>query len=173
VSGFREGLRGHEISNVRVYHDVIFTSLLFSADGIVLSVQFDTSRLHRVNWEHSKRLIYGSLLCFSCNNFEAVIFASVVDRDSKKLKEGKLTVKMECNSDILSLALSKHDYYTMIESQAHYETYYHILHSLQKAEFDIMPFTEILIESNCSTIQQPQYMCLSEDTKINHPQLVF
>ena len=131
VCGFREGLRAREISDIRVYYNVIFTGLLFSADGIVLSVQFDSSKLQRVNWEHSKRLIYGSLLCFSCNYFEAVIFASVVDRDSKKLKEDKLTVKMECASDILSLALSsKDDYYTMIESQAHYETYYHILHSL-------------------------------------------
>ena len=173
VCGFREGLRGRDISDVRVYYDVIFTGLMFSADGIVLSVQFDSSKLHRVNWEHSKRLIFGSLLCFSCNNFEAVMFASVVDRDAKKLREGKLTVKMECTSDILSLALSKDDYYTMIESQAHYETYYHILHSLQKAEFDIMPFTEILIESKCSEVQPPQYMCLTEDTKIEHPQPVF
>lgn len=173
VCGFRDGLRGRDISDVRVYYDVVFTGLIFSADGIVLSVQFDSSKLHRVNWEHSKRLIYGSLLCFSFNNFEAVMFASVVDRDAKKLKEGKLTVKMESSSDILSLALSENDYYTMIESQAHYETYYHILRSLQKAEFDIMPFTEILIESQCSIVQPPQYMCLSEDTKISHPQLVF
>ena len=173
VCGFREGLRGRDISDVRVYYNVIFTGLMFSADGIVLSVQFDSSKLHRVNWEHSKRLIYGSLLCFSCNYFEAVLFASVIDRDAKKLKEGKLTVKMECTSDILSLALSKDDYYTMIESQAHYETYYHILNSLQKAEFDIMPFTEILIESKCSTVQPPQYMCLSDNTKIEHPKLVF
>ena len=173
VCGFREGLRGREISDVRVYYNVIFTGLIFSADGIVLSVQFDSSKLHRVNWEHSKRLIYGSLLCFSCNNFETVMFASVVNRDSNQLKEGKLTVKMECNSDILSLGLSKNDYYTMIESQAHYETYYHILHSLQKAEFDIMPFTEILIESKCGTVLPPQYMCLTEDTKIKHPQLIF
>ena len=173
VCGFREGRRGRDISDVRVYYDVVFTGLIFSADGIVLSVQFDSSKLHRVNWEHSKRLIFGSLLCFSCNNFGTVMFASVVDRDAKKLREGKLTVKMECASDILSLALSKDDYYTMIESQAHYETYYHILHSLQKAEFDIMPFTEILIESKCSEVQPPQYMCLAEDTKIEHPQLVF
>ena len=173
VCGFREGLRGRDISDVRVYYDVIFTGLIFSADGILLSVQFDSSKLHRVNWEHSKRLIFGSLLCFSCNNFGTVMFASVVDRDAKKLREGKLTVKMECTSDILSLASSKDDYYTMIESQAHYETYYHILHSLQKAEFDIMPFTEILIESKCSEVQPPQYMCLTEDTKIEHPQPVF
>ena len=173
VCGFREGLRGRNISDVRVYYDVMFTGLIFSTDGILLSVKFDSSKLHRVKWEHSKRLIFGSLLCFSCNNFETVTFASVVNRDAKKLREGKLTVKMECTSDILSLALSKDDYYTMIESQAHYETYYHILHSLQKAEFDIMPFTEILIESKCSEVQPPQYMCLTEDTKIEHPQPVF
>ena len=173
VCGFRDGLRGRDISDVRVYYDVAFTGLNFSAEGILLSVKFDSSRFHRVNWEHSKRLIYGSLLCFSCNNFETVMFASVVDRDAKKLKQGEFTVKMESNTDILHLTSNKDDLYTMIESQAHYETYYHILNSLQKAEFTTMPFTEILIESKCQEVQPPAYMCLTPASNIDHPQLVF
>jgi len=173
VCGFREGLRGRDISDVRVYFDVTFTGLNFSAEGILLSVKFDSSRFHRVNWEHSKRLIYGSLLCFSCNNFETVMFASVVDRDAKKLKQGEFTVKMESNTDILNLTSNKDDLYTMIESQAHYETYYHILNSLQKAEFTTMPFTEILIESKCQEVQPPEYMCLTTPSNIDHPQLMF
>jgi len=61
----------------------------------------------------------------------------------------------------------------MIESQAHYETYYHILNSLQKAEISTMPFTEILIESKCQEVQPPAYMCLTTPSNIDHPQLVF
>ena len=173
VCGFREGLRGRDISDVRVYYDVAFTGLNFSAEGILLSVKFNSSKFHRVNWEHSKRLIYGSLLCFSCNNFETVMFASVVDRDAKKLKQGEFTVKMESNTDVLHLTSNKDDLYTMIESQAHYETYYHILNSLQKAEFTTMPFTEILIESKCQEVQPPEYMCLTSASNIEHPQLLF
>ena len=173
VCGFREGLRGRDISDVRVYNGVAFTGLSFGADGILLSIQFDSSRFQRVNWEHSKRLIYGSLLCFSNNNFDSIIFASVTNRDPLMLKQGKLTVKMECDANILQLISNKHDLYTMIESQAHYETYYHILNSLQNAEFDTMPFTEILIESKCRDVQPPAYMCLTPASSIDHSQLVF
>ena len=163
----------HKISDVRVYDYVMFTDLCFGTNGITLTIQFDRSKLRRVNWEHSKRLIYGSLLCFSCNNFETVMFASVVERTSESLRKGIVTVKMESSEDILSLSLNASDYYTMIESQAHYETYYHILRSLQIAESDVMPFTNILIKAS-RHVQQPAYMCLTEmSTRIKHPQPIF
>ena len=161
-----------KIADVRVYDNVNFTGLCFSSNGITLTIQFDCSKLRRVNWEHSKRLIYGSLLCFSCNNFETVLFASVVERTSDLLKKGILTVKLESNEDILSLSLNTSDYYTMIESQAHYETYYHILHSLQTAESNVMPFTNILIEARCNHVQLPAYMEV-HTSRIKHPQPIF
>ena len=175
ICGYREGLRGLDISDVRVYYNVKFTSLEFSTDGIIISVQLDSSRLQRINWEHSKRLIYGSLLCFSYNNFESVIFASVAGRDAKQLKEGLLTVKMESNADILNLMLNTDDLYTMIESQAHYETYYHVLCSLQNAEVDTMPFTDILIKAQCCQVEQPMYLqlCFTDTSSIDHPKRAF
>ena len=103
------------------------------------------------------------------------MFASVVDRDCRMLKDGFVTVKMDSDEDILYLSLNTGDYYTMIESQAHYETYYHILHSLQTAESDVMPFTNIIIEANCSHVQPPAYMCPMEmhKSKIKHPLPIF
>ena len=152
----------------------MFTGLCFGTNGITITIQFDRSKLHRVNWEHSKRLIYGSLLCFSCNNFETVMFASVVEKTSESLRKGIVTVKMESSEDTLSLSLNASDYYTMIESQAHYEMYYHILRSLQTAESDVMPFTNILIKASCHHVQQPAYMCLTEmSTRIKHPRSIF
>ena len=101
------------------------------------------------------------------------MFASVVERTSESLRKGIVTVKMESSEDILSLSLNASDYYTMIESQAHYETYYHILHSSQTAESDVMPFTNILIKAS-RHVQQPAYMCLTEmSTRIKHPQPIF
>ena len=173
VCGYREGLRGLDISDVRVYYNVMFTGLEFSADGIIITIQLDSPKLNRINWEHSKRLIYGSLLCFSYNNFESVIFASVAGRDPEKLKEGLVTVKMESNTNVLNLMLNTNDLYTMIESQAHYETYYRILCSLQNAEVDTMPFTDILIESRCRIVQAPLYLCLPDTNSIEHPKRVF
>ena len=171
------GTRVWNIPDVKVYDNVTFTGLYFGTNGISLTIQFDCSNLRKVNWEHSKRLMYGSLLCFSCNNFETVMFASVVDKNLKLLKKNTMivTVKMESDEDILYLSLNKDDLYTAIESQAHYETYYHILHSLQTAESDVMPFTNILIETKCHHVEPPAYMCSMEmhKSKIKHPPPIF
>ena len=175
VCGYREGLRGLDISDVRVYYNVTFNNLEFSTDGIIVSVQLDSSKFKKINWEYSKRLIYGSLLCFSYNNFHSIIFATVAGRDVKKLEEGLFTVKIESNIDILSLMSNKNDQYSMIESQAHYETYYHVLCSLQNAEANIMPFTDTLIMAQCHHIEPPMYLQLSSTyaNSIEHSNEVF
>lgn len=54
--------------------------------------------LQFVLWENSKRLIYGSLLCLSCDNFETFLFATVSDRDPKQLQKGFIQVKFNDES---------------------------------------------------------------------------
>lgn len=49
--------------------------------------------LQFVQWENSKRLIYGSLVCLSCDYFETFLFATVSDRDPKQLGKGLVQVK--------------------------------------------------------------------------------
>lgn len=45
-----------------------------------------------MRWENSKRLIYGSLVCLSCDNFETFMFATVSDRDPKYLEKGQVQI---------------------------------------------------------------------------------
>lgn len=45
-----------------------------------------------VRWQNSKRLIYGSLVCLSCDNFESFLFATVSDRDPKELQKGLVQI---------------------------------------------------------------------------------
>lgn len=45
-----------------------------------------------VIWENSKRLIYGSLVCLSCDNFQSFLYATVSEREPKSLKKGLVTV---------------------------------------------------------------------------------
>ena len=56
------------------------------------SIMFSPSFLQFVRWENSKRLIYGSLVCLSCDNFENYLFATVSDRDPKNLQHGQVQI---------------------------------------------------------------------------------
>ena len=155
ICGYREGLKGSDIPDVKVYHNVKFISCQVGHNGVFMQLQFDITHLKNVHWEHSKRLIYGSLLCLSHDNYKSIIFATVTERKVEDLRNGKIVVKIESEQSVLKLIQRKSVVYTMIESQAHYETYYHVLHSLQNAETSTMPFKQYLIDSHCTIIEPP------------------
>ena len=70
-----------------MYKDVQIMFPLFSKNGLLYRIKFDSSRFRRIRWENSKRLIFGSLLCLSKDNFESFVLATVENRDVKTLKE--------------------------------------------------------------------------------------
>lgn len=51
-------------------------------------LQLDTRELGRVNWERTKRLTNGSLIGVSHDNFENIVFVTVVGREPENLKKG-------------------------------------------------------------------------------------
>lgn len=50
------------------------------------------SILQFVRWQNSKRLLYGSLVCLSCDNFESFLYATVSDRDPRALEKGLVQI---------------------------------------------------------------------------------
>ena len=59
-------------------------------DSLEHRVQFDVSRLKRVRWQSSKRLLYGSLVCLTVDDFENLFFATVTHRDNTDLEKVSL-----------------------------------------------------------------------------------
>ena len=168
ICGHCEGLKGSDIPDVKVYHQVRLLGCQVGHNGVFMQLQFDVTHLKNVHWEHGKRLIYGSLLCLSHDNFRSIVFATVTERKVEDLKSGKVIVKIESEQSVLKLIKRKHVVYTMIESQAHYETYYHVLHSLQNAETSTMPFRQYLIDSRCTIIEPPVHFGMDSSSIIKY-----
>ena len=61
--------------------------LCSGSNGLLHRIKFDSSRFRRIRWENSKRLIFGSLLCLSKDNFDSFVLATVENRDVKNLKD--------------------------------------------------------------------------------------
>ena len=88
--GICDYMRGSEKKsrlNIRVYKRIHILELVCLYTGVGFEIQFDVTYLQHVDWEHSNKLIFGSLLCLSSDNFKTVLFATVVNRDVKLLRK--------------------------------------------------------------------------------------
>lgn len=74
------------VDNIRLYYDVKIKDDTPS-DNYIL--EFSTKGFQRVNWEGSKRLLFGSLLLLSANDFDSFMLFTVVDRKPDQLSRGR------------------------------------------------------------------------------------
>ena len=73
--------------DIRLYSDVRMLYPVCTSNGIHYRIKFDNSKLRHVRWENSKRLIFGSLMCLSKDNFESFLFATVANRELWNIRQ--------------------------------------------------------------------------------------
>ena len=160
VLEFRHENRIKRFSDIHIYTGVQIFRPEFTNDGLCYRVRFDNEKFkQRKSWLHSKRLIFGSLLCFSPyhDNFnDECYFATVVERNPEDLLAGEFQVQFI--NDTVMFHHIKKTWFVVIESKAYFEAIRHILVSLQTAEVDTMPFTKYLITNRTSLVDVPNYL---------------
>nr|XP_039261242.1 NFX1-type zinc finger-containing protein 1-like isoform X2 [Styela clava] len=176
-------------SEVKYYTGVQFAYIKPTMKGLLYRVKFSTEHLKNVSWTNTKRLISGNLLCLSktVDKFEKdLVFAVVVDRNPKDLVEGLLWIKILYenesknpynipvnpfflrNSQTTTTVRIKDniDYnaiYTMVESEAFFEAYTHVLSALRETE--TVPLDRYIVQ--CSKhVKRPKYMNKSTSYRI-------
>ena len=138
------------------YRSVQIVGKEFTWSGITHQVQIDVSGLDTSRWAHSKRLLYGSFLCLSKDNFKTMLFATVCDRDPMKVKKGRIDVRFIENQDVFGIE-RRNCVYQMVESPAYFEAYRYVLKGLQELDETTLPFKKYLVE--CSgEVDPPEYL---------------
>ena len=79
------------LQDIRVYNDVQLLYPVCTSNGIRYRIRFDNTKLRHVRWENSKRLIFGSLMCLSKDNFESFMFATVANRELSDIVQVSFT----------------------------------------------------------------------------------
>lgn len=74
------------LKDIRMYDNVRILNPVYTSNGVRYRVKFDVSTFAGVQWENSKRLTFGSLLCLSKDNFKSFAFASVADRKLENVR---------------------------------------------------------------------------------------
>ena len=157
------------IDNVRFYYNVEISDYWTTErHGQVLLkylLKFSTRGLVRIQWETSKRLMNGSLLCLSSDGFSSFLLFTITDRFPKMLSEGKIVATLE-GSNFLSAKL-KDDVYTMAESSIYFEAYRSVLATLQKINHIHFPMEEYILGKSVAP-RLPLY--LRANVKVNFTQ---
>ncbi|XP_066288833.1 NFX1-type zinc finger-containing protein 1-like [Branchiostoma lanceolatum] len=146
------------LQDIHVYHGVHVVYPTYAYSGIGYRIQFDSSRLKGVRWGYSKRLIYGSLVCLSNDEFRTMHFATVVNREPTQLELGWVDVRFE-DDTLVVLGISPMDTFIMVESSAFFEAYRHVLKGLQEVQRNTMPFTKHIVDCDCADgVDPPEYL---------------
>ncbi|NXD26029.1 ZNFX1 protein, partial [Spelaeornis formosus] len=157
-------LRKKKFDDIRIYFDARIIAPGCSSTGIVYKVQFDTKPLRFVQWQNSKRLLYGSLVCMSQDHFETFLFATVSSRNAAELANGIVELCFDENSQPLLAEVQPSDSFLMVETTAYFEAYHHVLEGLQEMREEDVPFQKYIVECDAQ-VKEPAY--LTVDTAYN------
>uniref|UniRef100_A0A2S2NW97 NFX1-type zinc finger-containing protein 1 n=2 Tax=Schizaphis graminum TaxID=13262 RepID=A0A2S2NW97_SCHGA len=142
------------INNIRIYRNIQFNKeKVFVQDKLGYIINFNKNKKLKINWDISKRLMYGSLLLFTVNEFNDFFIGIVLDRDKRYLKNGQLIVELIENvqPDILASSL------TMAESEVYFEPYKCAMQVLKNLNSNNFPMEKYII-SACNKIENPNYL---------------
>lgn len=151
--------------DVSAYNDVTVLHPVCNRKGLVYRIRFNPShpKVKRVNWERSKRLKFGSLVCLSPDEFSTrLVFATVENRHAEGLSVGELDVRFEnVSKEEVNHFVTEKERFVMIESPAYFEAYRHVLEAMKKIKPEEFPFQKHIVEC-CRDVGPPEYQVQRE-----------
>ena len=155
--------------NLKIYRNVRIISPVCLPEGLCFKLQLDTTQFRRINWHASKRLIFGSLICLTTDDFETFSIATVAGREENEINDGIIDIHFEGSCTQMSAESLFFTRFTMAETTAYFEAYRHVLSGLQKFNENDLPFQRYLLQCETS-VKPPAY--LNEDTEYDFGPLI-
>ncbi|KAL3859446.1 hypothetical protein ACJMK2_009666 [Sinanodonta woodiana] len=150
-----QGDKLKKLQGLRLYYDVNVCRPQCSSSGLLYILQFNVQKFKNINWTSSRRLLHGSLVALTNDNFNTILFATVTNRDARELEKGFIQVRFENQLDRV-IDITPSEIFVMAETPAYFEAYRHILKGLQEIHMS-MPFQKYFVE--CETnISPPRYL---------------
>jgi hypothetical protein len=155
----RDHLRDKKrIENVKIHKKVRFLNPETVSEQYCLRLRFDFAQKKKQSfkYENSRRFMFGSLLCFTKDNFRSIIFGKVSERKIEDLEKGELIVGFDKN-----VVVAYNADYQMVECSVYFEPYFHVLNALKNMSVDSFPMEKYIIHVD-SSVQPPEYLTIPE-----------
>ncbi|XP_014223704.2 NFX1-type zinc finger-containing protein 1-like [Trichogramma pretiosum] len=134
-------------SDVRLYTKVKLLLPDYDKSGEMgIKLFFGKNPNSKIDWKTSKRFMYHGLLMLSHDNFQSILFATVIERDIKMLQNGFVLVEPSFEEDQVAPAMYKHEY-VMLESKVYFEPYLEVLKALQRFNKHNFPMIRHLVDA--------------------------
>ncbi|CAG8483135.1 445_t:CDS:10, partial [Ambispora gerdemannii] len=146
-----------ELSDIRVYEHIQIVGVTFASMGVVHRISFRTKYGEHVTWSQSKRLISGTLIVFTNDNFENMVVGTVVNRPLELLTQ-RSDLQIEVLFSGNTFYYNWPTNYIMVEcTSAYFEAYRHVQKVLQELNPKNLPFKSHFVNQDCN-IEPPQYL---------------
>ena len=149
---------GEEDSHKVKFYDATIRSKGYSSyESSTCEVAFTAPGHHLIQWDRSKRLQFGDLVCLMNDTSGIMIFATVAERKVDHLKKGLVTLDIRTNIDVMGLPPVG---YRMFESPSFYAAYAPVLrhlYALQKSPRSL-PFSKYIVKLK-TDVKLPEYVC--------------
>ena len=158
------------IESLNIFFDVVLEKNTLNHNGVAfqMKIKGDREKTKQMNWENSKKLMFGSLVCLSSDFFQNECLIGIIcERNIDMLKRGIVFVQFDydradlnnnravCNEPAFNTV------YTMLETSAFFEAYKHVLQafvSFKNSTDDEFPFKKYLVDCETQTIERPEYL---------------
>ncbi|XP_030831533.1 NFX1-type zinc finger-containing protein 1-like [Strongylocentrotus purpuratus] len=141
-----------KLQDVRIYEEAYYDKSVRDFFGISHYMAF--KRIPLVRWHSTKRLMYGSLLILSTDDFKSYIFATVAKRDVQDLEKGMVAITLVDKEDASCLHNKS---FVMAESFVFFEAYRPVLLGLQRMTGPCLPFSQYTL-STFHDVKPPSYL---------------
>lgn len=152
------------IQSLSVYFDCLLEGPFVTDQGIIYQVRLSSEKAKAINWDASKKLLYGSLVCLSDEYFEKTcLVATICERDPRMLKQGIVMIKLDENKNKKQIqpVIVAERKFIMLETSAFFESYKHVLNALISFKHDgeeNFPFRENLVYCQNRSMPIPEYL---------------
>ena len=147
------------INKISVYKRVTVQYPVCNRKGLLYRIRFNLnhSKVKKVNWERSKRLKFGSLVCLSSDDFKSLVFATIEERNPQDLSVGELDVRFQnVGKEEIAVFVKEREEFVMIESPAYFEAYRHVLEAMKAIKPEEFPFQKYIVEC-VRNVEAPKY----------------
>lgn len=148
IQWYLDGKQIRDIQDIKIHRRVQFLKTVVSTEDYCVLLNFHLGgKLRNFKYEDSKTFMFGSLVCFTNDEFKSIIFGRIVDREIENLKDGLLIVGFSKAEDLIF-----HSDYLMVECSIFFEPYYHVLNVLQQIREEDFPMKNYIVNVDKSVL---------------------
>ncbi|XP_044753526.1 NFX1-type zinc finger-containing protein 1-like isoform X3 [Coccinella septempunctata] len=142
IQDYLSGKSRRDIQDIKIHPKVQFLNPITATGDYCVLLKFHFGgKLSNFKFEDSRKFMFGSLVCFTNDNFNTILFGRIVDRKSEYLKQGQLVIGFNKPEEVIYNAD-----YIMVECSIYFEPYHHVLKVLKGIREEEFPMKNYIVD---------------------------